>query len=190
MSRYSKWAEKEHSETARLTALLPAGILFLILVPYTLLVVSPSLDTRLGLDLLSPSPASLIVGAILLVAGLSSPSGQSLLSSPRPGDSLADHAYPEAHYHWPIPVLSQPNDPRDDRCLSRSRCCGSNSLWCHTCDCFRRSPACLPQGNGGEGTDREIRGRVSCVQARRPIHHPQKTEKGLISRFLCCLTTR
>ena len=70
MSRYSKWAEKEHSETARLTALLPAGILFLILVPYTLLVVSPSLDVRLGLDLLSPSPASLIVGAILLVAGL------------------------------------------------------------------------------------------------------------------------
>jgi protein-S-isoprenylcysteine O-methyltransferase Ste14 len=70
MSQYSKWAGKEHNEAARLIALLPAGILFLILIPYTLLVVSPSLDPRLGLDLLSPSPASLIVGAILLVVGL------------------------------------------------------------------------------------------------------------------------
>ncbi len=70
MSRYSKWAQKEHSETARLIALLPAGFLFLILIPYILLVVSPSLDARLGLDLLSPSPATSIVGATLLVAGL------------------------------------------------------------------------------------------------------------------------
>jgi len=70
MSRYSRWAEKEHSEGTRLIALLPAGILFLILIPFTLLVVSPSLDARLGLDLLSPSPASWIAGAILLVAGL------------------------------------------------------------------------------------------------------------------------
>jgi protein-S-isoprenylcysteine O-methyltransferase Ste14 len=70
MSRYSKWAEKEHSEAARVIALIPAGILFLILIPYILLVISPSLDARLGLDLLSPSPSSLIVGAILLVIGL------------------------------------------------------------------------------------------------------------------------
>ena len=70
MSRYSKWAEKEHSEAARVIALLPAGILFLILIPYILLVISRSLDARLGLDLLSPSPSSLIFGAILLVIGL------------------------------------------------------------------------------------------------------------------------
>jgi protein-S-isoprenylcysteine O-methyltransferase Ste14 len=70
MSRYSKWAKKEHSEGARLTALLPAGILFLILIPYILLVVSPSLDARLSLDRLSPSPVSFILGAILVVVGL------------------------------------------------------------------------------------------------------------------------
>jgi protein-S-isoprenylcysteine O-methyltransferase Ste14 len=70
MSRYSKWAKKEYSEGARLAALLPAGILFLILIPYILLVVSPSLDARLGLDRLSPGPASFIIGAILVVAGL------------------------------------------------------------------------------------------------------------------------
>jgi protein-S-isoprenylcysteine O-methyltransferase Ste14 len=50
--------------------LLPAGILFLILIPYILLVVSPSLDARLGLDRLSPGPASFIIGAILVVVGL------------------------------------------------------------------------------------------------------------------------
>jgi protein-S-isoprenylcysteine O-methyltransferase Ste14 len=71
MSRYSKWGKKEYSEGARLAALLPAGILFLILIPYVLLVVSPSLDARLGLDRLSPSPASFIISAILLVIGLS-----------------------------------------------------------------------------------------------------------------------
>jgi len=70
MSRFSKWAQKEHSEGARLIALLPAGVLFLILLPYILLVISPSLDARLGLDRLSPGPASFIIGAILLVVGL------------------------------------------------------------------------------------------------------------------------
>jgi len=71
MSQYSRWAGKEHSEAARILALIPAGLLFLILIPYVLLVVSPSLDARLGLDLLSPGPAGMVMGAILLVAGLS-----------------------------------------------------------------------------------------------------------------------
>jgi protein-S-isoprenylcysteine O-methyltransferase Ste14 len=71
MSRYSKWAAKEHSAGSRLVALLPAGVLFLILVPYALLVVSPSLDARFGLDRLSPGPAGILIGAFLFVLGLS-----------------------------------------------------------------------------------------------------------------------
>ena len=70
MSRYLKWAEKEHSEVARIIALLPAGILFLILLPYILLVVSPSLDARLGLGRFNASPASLVIGGILFAVGL------------------------------------------------------------------------------------------------------------------------
>jgi protein-S-isoprenylcysteine O-methyltransferase Ste14 len=70
MSRYSKWAEKEHSAGARLVALLPAGVLFLIVLPYVLLVISPSLDSRLGLGRLSPSAASLIIGGFLVAVGL------------------------------------------------------------------------------------------------------------------------
>jgi protein-S-isoprenylcysteine O-methyltransferase Ste14 len=70
MSRYSRWAKKQYGEGARLTALLPAGVLFAIAIPYVLLVVSPSLDARLGLGRLSPSPASFIFGAILVLLGL------------------------------------------------------------------------------------------------------------------------
>ncbi len=70
MSRFSKWAEKEHSARARLIALLPAGVLFLIVLPYVLLVISPSLDSRLGLGRFSPSPASLIIGGLLVAVGL------------------------------------------------------------------------------------------------------------------------
>jgi protein-S-isoprenylcysteine O-methyltransferase Ste14 len=69
MSRYSRWAEREHSEGARIIALLPAGVLFLILLPYVLLVISPSMDTRLGLDRLNPGPASLTMGGILFAVG-------------------------------------------------------------------------------------------------------------------------
>ena len=69
MSRYSKWAEKEHDERDRLMALIPAGVLLLILIPYFLLVISPSLDARLGLDVSVKSPASLIIGAVLLLVG-------------------------------------------------------------------------------------------------------------------------
>lgn len=70
MSRYSRWARKEHSQAARLAALIPAGIIFLLLIPYLLLVISPSLDARLGLDLFNRRPATLILGVGLLLAGL------------------------------------------------------------------------------------------------------------------------
>ena len=69
MSRYSRWAEREHSKGARIIALLPAGVLFLILLPYVLLVISPSMDTRLGLDRLNPGPASLTMGGTLFAVG-------------------------------------------------------------------------------------------------------------------------
>ena len=69
MSRFTKWAEKERSERDRIIALLPAGVLFLVILPYVILVLSPSLDTRLGLDSLSPSPASIVLGGLLFVVG-------------------------------------------------------------------------------------------------------------------------
>ena len=47
----------------------PAGIILLLLLPYWLLVICPSLDKMLGLAPPSPTPVTIIVGAVLLATG-------------------------------------------------------------------------------------------------------------------------
>jgi protein-S-isoprenylcysteine O-methyltransferase Ste14 len=69
MSQFQKWAQKEHSLTKRIIALLPAGLFFLIILPYLFLVICPSLDERLGLDRIEPGAATIIIGGILMVVG-------------------------------------------------------------------------------------------------------------------------
>jgi len=69
MSQFSKWAQREHPFRARMTATLLAGILFLIILPYLLLVICPSVDERLGMDVLTPGIASILVGGILMAIG-------------------------------------------------------------------------------------------------------------------------
>jgi len=69
MSQFKKWAQKEHSFAKRIIALLPAGVFFLIILPYLFLVICPSLDERLGLDRIEPGAATIIIGIILLVVG-------------------------------------------------------------------------------------------------------------------------
>ncbi len=69
MSRFLKWSQREHTFRARMTATLPAAFLFLIVLPYLLLVVSPSVDKRLGMDLLTPGITSILVGGTLMAIG-------------------------------------------------------------------------------------------------------------------------
>ena len=69
MSRFQKWAQKKHSTRAQILALVPAGIILLLLLPYWLLVICPSLDKMLGLAPPSPAPVTIIVGAVLLATG-------------------------------------------------------------------------------------------------------------------------
>jgi len=69
MSQYKKWAQKEHSFAKRIIALLPAGVLFLLILPYLFLVICPSLDERLGLDRIEPGAATIVIGGILMVVG-------------------------------------------------------------------------------------------------------------------------
>ena len=69
MSQYKKWAQKEHSLASRIIALLPAGVLFLMILPYLFLVVCPSLDERLGLDRIEPGAATFIIGGTIMVCG-------------------------------------------------------------------------------------------------------------------------
>jgi protein-S-isoprenylcysteine O-methyltransferase Ste14 len=70
MSQFKKWAQKPRSPLARTLAMLLAGVVFLLLLPYWLLVICPSLDDKLGLALPSPTPATIVVGAALFATGL------------------------------------------------------------------------------------------------------------------------
>jgi len=70
MSRFSKWAKTEHSPGARIIALIPAGALFLVFLPYLFLVICPSLDQRLFTVSPKPGVATLVFGSILIASGL------------------------------------------------------------------------------------------------------------------------
>jgi len=70
MKLYSKWAQKEHSSGTKIAALLPAGVIFLILFPYVIIVVGPNLDQRLGIARIDIGAMNYILGGLLLVVGL------------------------------------------------------------------------------------------------------------------------
>ncbi len=71
MSPYARWAENEHSEATRIAALLPAGPVFLGLVPFLVAGVGPRLDRRLGQRPFRIGWLSRIVGGVLTVVGFS-----------------------------------------------------------------------------------------------------------------------
>lgn len=71
MSRYFKWAQREHGFGTRLAATLPAGVLFVILLPLVIVRVGPALDQRLGLPPLDMGAVNYILGGLLVVVGLS-----------------------------------------------------------------------------------------------------------------------
>jgi protein-S-isoprenylcysteine O-methyltransferase Ste14 len=70
MKLYSKWAQKEHSFGTRIAALVPAGVIFLILLPYVIIVIGPSLDQRLGIAPVDIGAMNYILGGLLMVLGL------------------------------------------------------------------------------------------------------------------------
>ena len=71
MSRYTKWAQREHSAARRTAITLLAGPVFLGLLPFLVAVVGPRLDCRLGLWPLKIRRVNRIVGGVLLVLGFS-----------------------------------------------------------------------------------------------------------------------
>ena len=70
MSQFTRWAEKERGPGVRIVALILAGVLFVVLLPYLIIVVCRRLDRRLHLDRLKPGPAFLMIGAMLVAAGM------------------------------------------------------------------------------------------------------------------------
>ncbi|MCX6373312.1 MAG: isoprenylcysteine carboxylmethyltransferase family protein [Actinobacteria bacterium] len=71
MSRYTKWAQREHSEARRIAITLLAGPVFVGLLPFLVARVGPRLDRRLGLRPLKIRSLNRIIGGLLLVLGFS-----------------------------------------------------------------------------------------------------------------------
>ena len=72
MSRYAKWAQREHSEATRIATLtLLAGPVFLGLLPLLVAGVGPRLDRRLGLPPLGIGSVNRILGGLLTTLGFS-----------------------------------------------------------------------------------------------------------------------
>jgi len=71
MSRYTKWAQREHSEARRIAITLLAGPVFLGLLPFLVAGVGPRLDRRLGLPSLKIGRVNRVLGGLLMVLGFS-----------------------------------------------------------------------------------------------------------------------
>ena len=71
MSRYTNWAQREHSAARRTTITLLAGPVFLGLLPFVVAGVGPRLDRRLGLRPLKIRGVNRIVGGLLAGPGFS-----------------------------------------------------------------------------------------------------------------------
>ena len=69
MSRYAKWAQREHSEARRIAITLLAGPVFLGLLPFLVAGVGPRLDRRLGLPSLKIGRVNRVLGGLLTVLG-------------------------------------------------------------------------------------------------------------------------
>jgi protein-S-isoprenylcysteine O-methyltransferase Ste14 len=64
-----KWSKKEHSLGSRLMAAIPAGLLFIVAIPWLLIREFPRLDEFLGLAAFNPGVAGMIVAGILILVG-------------------------------------------------------------------------------------------------------------------------
>ena len=66
---FIKWSKKEHSLGSRLLAAIPAGLLFVMAIPWLLIRGFPRLDGLLGFAAFKPGVAGLIVSGILILVG-------------------------------------------------------------------------------------------------------------------------
>ena len=71
MNLFSKWASHEHSFRSRVLASIPAGFLFVFLIPYTLIALLPRLDDKFHFPALSFGIYNYVFGGILILLGFS-----------------------------------------------------------------------------------------------------------------------
>lgn len=70
MNLFTRWAKREYPLWARLLAVLPAGVLFLILIPWMLLRLGPQIDAALRLPRLYFGLPNLLTGGLLALVGV------------------------------------------------------------------------------------------------------------------------
>jgi protein-S-isoprenylcysteine O-methyltransferase Ste14 len=71
MKWYMEWAKREHNLRQRVIVLIIAGMLFVLLIPFLLVVASAAVDVWLHIPRFFASPLNLIAGGILIAGGLS-----------------------------------------------------------------------------------------------------------------------
>lgn len=71
MNLFLKWSDRKTGLLPKLLILIPAAALFPFLIPYALLVWLPRLDVRLGLPSFSIGVVNYIIGAVLILLGMS-----------------------------------------------------------------------------------------------------------------------
>lgn len=69
MNLFTRWAKREYSLTKRLLVTLPAGVLFVFLIPWMLVRLGPRLDAALRLPQLPFGIGNLVVGGLLILLG-------------------------------------------------------------------------------------------------------------------------
>jgi protein-S-isoprenylcysteine O-methyltransferase Ste14 len=70
MKRFEDWAKHEYSLRFRLLALIPAGLVFLFIFPYILVILLPRLDAALLLPSLFFGAVNFIIGGLLVALGV------------------------------------------------------------------------------------------------------------------------
>ena len=70
MSIYTKWARQKHRPATQIVALILAGMLFLILLPYVIIVGGQNVDRRLGLPGFDFGAINYLLGGLMLVLGM------------------------------------------------------------------------------------------------------------------------
>ena len=130
MSHYSRWAQKEHMKRRRFLALLPAGLVFLILLPYVILVLGPNLDARLGMQGFYVGVINIVLGGVMMIVGgffaLWSIYAQMTLWA---GHAVADDAHPGAADPGTLRLLPQPDDVGHHTGLPGIGDYGRNGVW-------------------------------------------------------------
>jgi len=69
MDRFKKWAQKEFSFWQRFLATLLAGVIFVFLIPFGLVVLAPRLDQRLMLSLIPFGSVVLVISVLMILFG-------------------------------------------------------------------------------------------------------------------------